>query len=174
MDIGNLLLYRKCTSCTRALVFYTRNSERFGIFQRMGSLTACPQFQEKQLTNFRSPLMRQLAQSMIEGNYQKEYRLKTYRPIASNKILQNKLKLSDGYSRYENITGMYLEKGENVVLVGDMHGREINLLIPDWMRQPTPGFAPTKDPEGWELKKQVIALHEGVNVIHVENPEMST
>lgn len=88
--------------------------------------------------------MRQLAQSMIEGNYQKEYRLKTYRPIASNKILQNKLKLSDGYSRYENITGMYLEKGENVVLVGDMHGREINLLIPDWMRQPTPGFAPPK------------------------------
>lgn len=60
-----------------------------------------------------------------------------------------------------------LERGENVVLVGDLHGRQISLLIPDWNRQPTPGFEPTKDPEGWGLKKQEIPLHEGVNVIFV-------
>lgn len=65
------------------------------------------------------------------------------------------------------MTGVYLERGENVVLVGDLHGRQISLLIPDWNRQPTPGFEPTKDPEGWGLKKQEIPLHEGVNVIFV-------
>lgn len=160
--IGSVLLAQEPSYSTQEIL------KDLEFFNGWEASQLAPNFKKKQLTNFRSPLMRQLAESMIEGNYQKEYRLKTYRPIASNKILQNKLKLSDGYSRYENITGMYLEKGENVVLVGDMHGREINLLIPDWMRQPTPGFAPTKDPEGWELKKQVIALHEGVNVIHVE------
>lgn len=160
--IGSVLLAQEPSYSTQKIL------KDLEFFNGWEASQLAPNFKKKQLTNFRTPLMRQLAESMIKGNYQKEYQLKTYRPIASNKILQNKLKLSDGYSRYENITGMYLEKGENVVLVGDMHGREINLLIPDWMRQPTPEFAPTKDPEGWELKKQVIALHEGVNVIHVE------
>ena len=36
------------------------------------------------------------------------------------------------------------------------------------MRQPTLGYQPTKDPEGWGLKKQEILLHEGVNVINVK------
>ena len=127
MDIGNLLLYWKRPSCTRASYSTQEILKDLEFFNGWEASQLAPNFKKKQLTNFRSPLMRQLAQSMIEGNYQKEYRLKTYKPIASNKILQNKLKLSDGYSRYENITGMYLEKGENVVLVGDMHGREINL-----------------------------------------------
>lgn len=124
-------------------------------------------FKSKQLKEFRSPLMKQLATEMMEGKYQTNYLLNNYKPVASNKVLEKSLKLSDGYSRYENMTGVYLERGENVVLVGDLHGRQISLLIPDWNRQPTPGFEPTKDPEGWGLKKQEIPLHEGVNVIFV-------
>lgn len=112
--------------------------------------------------------MRHLAEKIKAGKYQSKYLLQSYKPIASGKVLEDALKLHDGYSRYENITGVYLEQGENVVLVGDLHGRSVKLLIPDWMRQPTPGFKPTEDPKGWGLKKQVIALHEGVNVINVE------
>lgn len=125
-------------------------------------------FKEKQLKSFKSPLMKELAEKMADGKYESKYLLNTYKPIASNKVLADKLKLYSGYSRYENITGVYLEKGENVVLVGDLHGKNVGLLIPDWMRQPTPGYKPTKDPEGWGLKKQEITLHEGVNVIYVE------
>lgn len=125
-------------------------------------------FKSKQLKDFGSPLMQQLASRLADGTYQPGCLLQSYKPIASNKVLNQQLKLSDGYSRYENITGVYLETGENVVLAGDLHGRTVSLLIPDWMRQPTPGFAPTKDPEGWGLKKQEIDLHEGVNVIYVE------
>ena len=125
-------------------------------------------FKEKQLKNFSSPLMRRLAEQLNEGTYQARYLLNSYKPVASNKVLEKCLKLYNGYSRYENITGVYLEQGENVVLVGDLHGREVGLLIPDWMRQPTPGYEPTKDPEGWGLKRQRIDLHEGVNVIYVE------
>lgn len=124
-------------------------------------------FKSKQLDKFQSPLMKQLAIKMGKGDYQSQYKLHTYHAIPSTKVLEEKLKLSSGYSQYENITGIYLEQGENVVLVGDLHGRDISLLIPDWTRQPTLGFAPTKDPEGWGLKKQEISLHEGVNVINV-------
>ncbi len=125
-------------------------------------------FKAKQLKEFNSPVMQQLAEQLYQGNYESRYLLNSYKPIPSNKVLRQALKLNNGYSNYENITGVYLESGENVVLVGDLHGREVGLLIPEWMRQPTPGYKPTQDPEGWGLKRQKIALHEGVNVIYVE------
>lgn len=122
---------------------------------------------KKQLNQFQSPLMRALAEQLLDDSYESKYLLQSYSPIPSNRVLEKTMKLSDGFSRYENVTGVYLEQGENVVLVGDLHGRTVNLLIPDWTRQPTPGFKPTKDPEGWGIKKQVINLHEGVNVIYL-------
>lgn len=125
-------------------------------------------FKAKNLKEFQSPLMKKLATQLINGNYDATYKMQSYKAIPSNKALNKILKLSDGYSRYENITGIYLEQGEAVVLVGDLHGRSISLLIPDWNRQPTPGYPPTKDPNGWGLKCQTISLHEGTNVIYVE------
>ncbi len=126
------------------------------------------EFKARRLDDFRSPAMRQLAETMAAGTYRQQYLLASYKPVASDKVLAEKLKLYDGYSRYENITGVYLEQGEHIVLVGDLHGRRVNLLIPDWMRQPTEGYAPTEDPQGWGLKRQTIPLREGVNVVYVE------
>ncbi|MGL5787991.1 MAG: M60 family metallopeptidase [Bacteroidales bacterium] len=125
-------------------------------------------FRKKDLAKMQSPLMKQLAAGLLTNTYRKNYKHHSYKPVLSDKGLENLLKLKDGYSLYENMTGIYLEAGENVVLTGDLHGRNISLLIPDWERQPTPGFLPTKDPEGWSLKKQEITLREGVNVIYVE------
>lgn len=125
-------------------------------------------FKMKHLKEFHSPLMQQLAKQLKNGTYQSRYLLNSYKPIPSNEVLKKTLKLYNGYSQYENITGVYLEQGENVVLVGDLHGRKVKLLIADWMRQPTSGYKPTEDPEGWGLKRQAISLHEGVNVIYVE------
>lgn len=88
-------------------------------------------FKKKQLKEFSSPLMKQLAEQMQAGTYQAGLLLKSYKPVPSNETLEKALKLYDGYSRYENITGVYLEKGENVVLAGDLHGRRVALLIPD-------------------------------------------
>jgi len=53
-------------------------------------------------------------------------------------------------------------------LVGKTHGKKISLLIPDWMRRPPEGVEPTKDPNGWGLKKQEIPLQEGVNLVEVK------
>lgn len=125
-------------------------------------------FKIQDLKKIKSQPMRQLAQDLFSKKYQAQYLLNAYDAIPSNKVLERSLKLFSGYSQYENMTGVYLEQGEHIVLVGDLHGRDVGLLIPDWTRQPTPGFDPIDDPEGWDLKKQEISLHEGVNVIYVK------
>ena len=122
----------------------------------------------KTLKKFKSPLMREVAAQLLNGNYDKSYRVTQYEAYPSNRSLFKTLKLRSGFSRYENMTGIYLEKGDAVVLVGNLHGSKVSLLIPDWMRQPTPDFKPTEDPNGWGLKKKEYRLSEGVNIINVE------
>lgn len=123
--------------------------------------------QEGDLENLKSDLLERVATQMLKGDYDRSRRVAEYEAYPSPRELGRTLKLGDGFSRYENITGMYLEAGEHVVLVGDTDDKEISLLVPDWMRQPPEGVKPTKDPNGWGLKKQRIALDEGVNVIQV-------
>ncbi|MCY2953389.1 MAG: M60 family metallopeptidase [Planctomycetota bacterium] len=121
------------------------------------------------LAGFKSDLLKSVASGMLDGKYDKIYRAASYEAYPSPRELGRTLKLGDGFSRYENITGIYLEAGEHVVFVGNTGGRQISLLIPDWMRKPAEGINPTKDPNGWGLHKQVIELKEGVNVIQVRN-----
>lgn len=132
---------------------------------------SCTQLNEgvkaRDLKNFKSPLLKQVASELLAGTYNTKYKAESYHAYPSNKALYAQTKLHNGFSNYENITGIYLEKGEAVVLVGDLHGRTIKLLIPDWMRKPAEGVKPTEDPNGWGLHKQEIPLHEGVNVIYV-------
>ena len=120
------------------------------------------------LKDFKSPLLRQVASDMLNGEYNQDYRVASYTAYPSNNAIYEKLKLNSGFSKYENITGIYLEKGEAVVLVGDLHGRKVSLYIPDWMRKPAEGIKPTEDPNGWGLKRKEYELKEGVNVINVE------
>jgi hypothetical protein len=127
-----------------------------------------PDVEATDLSRFQSDLLKNVASGLLEGTYDKTYRATEYNAYASPAALAASIKLGSGFSRYENITGMFLEEGEHVVLVGDMGGKTISLLIPDWMRQPTEGIEPTRDPNGWGLKRQTINLQEGVNIIQVE------
>lgn len=124
--------------------------------------------QAKDLDGFKSDLLKTVATALLNKTYDTTYRAATYQAYPSPRELGNALKLGDGFSRYENITGICLETGENVVFVGNTGGKNLSLLIPDWMRKPADGIDPAKDPNGWGLKKQRIALQEGVNVIDVK------
>ena len=115
----------------------------------------------KDLDGFKSDLLKTVAAGMLNGTYDKTYRAASYEAYPSPRELGKTLKLGDGFSRYENITGIYLEAGEHVVLVGNTGGKELSLLIPDWMRKPAEGIEPTKDPNGWGLHKQQIATPGG-------------
>ena len=123
---------------------------------------------KENLARFKSPLLKSVAGKLLAGTYDPTYRAASYEAYASPRALQASIKLGDGFSRYENITGMHLPKGEHVVLVGDTGGRRLSLLIPEWMRKPAPGINPARDPNGWGLKRQEIALRAGVNVVQVD------
>ena len=120
------------------------------------------------LSGFQSDVLKTVATGLLSKTYDITYRAASYEAFPSPRELGKTLKLGDGFSRYENITGICLDAGEHVVFVGETAGKELALLIPDWMRKPPEGVEPTKDPNGWGLKKQRIALHEGMNVIRVE------
>jgi len=126
-----------------------------------------PGVSSQDLAGFQSDLLRTVAVGMLAGTYDTTYRAASYEAYPSPSALGRTLKLGDGFSRYENITGIYLEAGEHVVLVGNTGGKLLWLLIPDWMRKPAAGVDPAKDPNGWGLRKQVDELKEGVNVIQV-------
>ena len=124
--------------------------------------------QLKDLERFQSDLLKTVATGILNATYDKTYRVASYEAYPSPRALDHALKLGDGFSRYENITGICLGSGEHVVFVGNAGDKELSLLIPDWMRKPAEGINPTKDPNGWGLHKQRITLQEGVNVIQVE------
>ncbi len=124
--------------------------------------------QLKDLDGFKSELLKTVAAAMLGATYDKTYRAASYEAYPSPRALANAIKLGNGFSRYENITGICLDAGENVVFVGDTGGKQLSLLIPNWMRKPAEGINPAKDPNGWGLHKQKIELEEGPNVIDVE------
>lgn len=127
-----------------------------------------PDIGDAELGRFKSDLLKQVAFRMLDGSYDTTYRTASYEAYPSAQALQEDLKLGDGFSRYENITGIYLEPGDHVVLVGKTNGKRLSLLVPDWMRKPPEGINPTKDPNGWGLKRQRISIEEGMNLIKVE------
>ncbi|NQT51201.1 peptidase M60 [bacterium] len=124
--------------------------------------------QLKHAEGFKSKLLKTVAAGMLNGTYDKTYRAASYEAYPSPRALNKTLKLGSGFSRYENITGIYLDAGENVVFVGDTGGKKLSLLIPNWMRKPAKGIKPTKDPNGWGLHNQTIGLRAGPNVINVK------
>ncbi len=127
-----------------------------------------PGITEENLGDFQSPLLTRVAESLLAGTYDAEYRVAAYEAYPTPAELERTTKLGEGFSRFENMTGMYLDAGQHFVLVGPTDGRQVSLLIPEWMRQPPEDVKPTEDPNGWGLMRQEVALQEGVNVIDVE------
>ncbi len=122
----------------------------------------------KDLESFKSDLLRTVAAGLLNKTYDKTWRAARYEAYPSTRELARTLKLGEGFSRYENMTGIVLDPGVQIVLVGPTGGKELSLLIPDWTRKPPEGVEPSKDPNGWGLHKQRIALREGVNAIEVK------
>lgn len=119
---------------------------------------------------FKSDAMKSLAEKILAKEYAPDYLAAEYEAYPTPQVIGKTLKLGDGFSKYENMTGVYLDKGEHVIVVGKTQGREISLLLPNWMRKPAEGIQPTKDPNGWGLHKVQIPLKEGVNIVNVEIP----
>lgn len=125
---------------------------------------------KKDLNKINHPAIKSLAEKIQGKKYQQEYLLGSYKAILSPSILGDQLSIGDGYSKYENITGVYLAPGEHLILVdGIENNADVSLLIPNWLRKAPNPEEPTKDPKGWGIEKEEFELRNGVNIINLEN-----
>ncbi len=68
-----------------------------------------------------------IANAMKKGEYEKEFRIQSYPAYSESEIWAEKLRTSK-YGNHDNATGIYVETGEEiVVLAGDLHGQNISL-----------------------------------------------
>lgn len=114
--------------------------------------------------------IKSVAQGILNQDYDTAYRIARYKAFLSPSKLGQDLSIGDGYSKYENMTGVFLPLGKNKVIVDGIPGDvEVKLLIPNWERRAPEGIETTKDPNGWGLKKQEFTLRNGVNIIDVKD-----
>lgn len=112
--------------------------------------------------------LKETARLLLSGRYDTAYRSAVYRAYLDPYTLGRQLMIGDGYSKYENVTGVYLPVGRHTVLVDHIPaGKEVNLVVPNWDRRAPAGIKPTEDPAGWGIAKQVFRLHNGVNIIEL-------
>lgn len=124
---------------------------------------------QKDLEKIKTPQLKEVALSMLNKEYKKDFRFAEYRAYLTPTTLGKELMIGDGYSKYENMTGVYLPVGKHIILVENIAaGKEVNLLIPNWNRRAPEGIDPTKDPAGWGIVKQKFKLNNGVNIIDVK------
>ncbi|ERJ61262.1 M60 family metallopeptidase [Sphingobacterium paucimobilis] len=124
----------------------------------------------KEASQILDPVIRDVALQMLKGTYDNSFKLNTYKALLSPTTLGKELSIGDGYSKYENITGVYLPLGKHVVLVeGIEKGKKVKLVIPNWERRAPNPEEPTKDPKGWGIEKQAFDLHNGINIVDLNN-----
>ena len=140
------------------------------VFEDAMALRLKKGIKKKDLNAIVDTALRSTALSILEGKYNKDYRFNTYKALLNPSILGQELSIGDGYSKYENMTGVYLPKGTHIVIVdGIAHGKEVSLLVPNWLRKAPNPEEPTKDPNGWGLKKEEFPLKNGVNIIDLKD-----
>lgn len=125
---------------------------------------------EEDLQKINNPDIKKLALSLFEGVYDSQYKLASYSALLAPSTLGAQLSIGDGYSRYENTTGIYLPKGKHLLIAdGIEQGKDVALLIPNWLRKAPNPENPTDDPKGWGLEKKRFELTNGVNIVELED-----
>ena len=64
-----------------------------------------PSMKRDDLAGFKSEALRSVASAMLDGTYDRTYRVARYQAYPSPRELGETLKLGDGFSRYENKIG---------------------------------------------------------------------
>ncbi len=125
-----------------------------------------------EIENIKTVQLKEAALLMLKKQYDTKYRLADYEAYLEPTTLGKKLGIGDGYSKYENMTGIYLPIGKHIVLVENIaENKHVKLLVPNWNRRAPEGIEPTKDPAGWGIKKQEFQLQNGINIIDVKNAD---
>lgn len=123
---------------------------------------------KKDIEKLKIPAIKTLATEIFNKKYTPGLLLSKQEPYLHPDTLGKQMRIGNGFSKYEGITGVVLPKGDNIIFVGETHGATLRLVVPDWTRRAPEGIEPTKDPAGWGLKNETHTLREGVNLVTLE------
>lgn len=161
-----VLLLLSCSVCSAKGDKVNDPMEIFG--DKMGTSLA-KRVKAKDIIKIQDAELRDLAIALYNKTYSTDYRVAKYNAVLHPNELGRQLHIGNGYSNYEGMTGVYLEAGEQTILVDNIaEGKEIKLLVPNWNRRAPEGMDPTKDPKGWGLHKDVYKIANGVNKIDIK------
>lgn len=164
-----LLLSFYFSACGQSEADYTKVNKDLEVFEGTLGLKLKKKIKKKSLNTIQNPAIREVATAILDNNYSPKYKVATYQALLNPRTLGRDLSIGDGYSKYENVTGVYLEQGQHVVLVeGIEEGKDVQLFVPNWLRKAPNPQEPTKDPNGWGLHKQEFKLQNGVNIINLD------
>ena len=102
-----------------AAVFAANTPEHIGNDLKLFKDSSCTSLKPdvKDTSAFQSDAMKELAAKILAGHYKPDYLYAEYRALPSPSQTGKNLRIGDGFSKYDNMTGVYLEKGRHLVLV---------------------------------------------------------
>ena len=131
-------------------------------------LSLKPGVTESNIRKMKVPVLKKLAFELYNHTYKPGGLRADYIPYQHPSVIAGKMHMSDGFSKFEGVTGVVLNEGDNIIYVGDNKGERIKLLIPDWTRKTPAGIQPDKDPEGWGLHRDEYSIKKGWNLVHLK------
>jgi hypothetical protein len=138
------------------------------VFANLTATALKPGVKRKHIRQMKNPVLKELASKIYSKKYQPGILLADYEAYLDPGILGEQLRIGDGFSKYEGITGVVLDKGLNYIFVGETYGNEISLVVPEWTRRAPEGIKPEQDPDGWGLHSETHKLKEGLNLVNLE------
>lgn len=158
----------ECLTLGENAITQLKLQEDAKIFAEMTGETLVPEVNKRKIDKMKVPVLRDLARKLYQHTYQADSLSVLIQPMLHPDVLGKEMRIGNGYSKLEGITGVYLNAGENIVFVGKTNGLKVNLVIPEWTRKAPEKIKPEKDPAGWGLKKEFFSLKEGVNYVQLK------
>lgn len=145
-------------SCAE-MEFYRYNSDKFdatSIFTDETCSELKPNVTNETINNIKDEFYRNLAYHLKKGTYPKEFRIQEYKAW-DNPDRTAKLNKNSQYSEIDGVTGIYVERGEKLlVFVGDTHGQSIGLKFVNLDKPNGDGYYDNKS----------VAIDRGLNIIN--------
>ena len=120
--------------------------------------TLKPRATKSDVKKIKQPLLRQLAQELLQGTYSTDYRVATYECYNSPEWLSNDWRTPNKfYDRFQGVTGIVIKPGKHMVVVSglpDSVSAQLNVVA--W-------YTNTE----WEtFQRKQYVLHNGINIIN--------
>ncbi len=144
-------------SCSE-MEFYRKNPDNFDYAELFTDAT-CSELKkgvdETTINAVENQFFKELAMEILKGEYEKEFRVQSYKSWQHPDIPAKRNK-TNMYGLRDNPTGIYVNEGEElVVLVGDTHGQNVSLFIQDTKNTITGMSMPLS--EGINKKKATVS-----------------